>query len=130
MATTTVARIPVRPEQARQLIVGLRIAIGSAFWLAPRRTCQVLGVDADDNPALPFLVRLFGSRDVAMGAALADAKGAARARQLRWGMVVDATDGLAALAGAARGYLRPRGAALMVAGVLAAVALGTIAQDD
>jgi hypothetical protein len=48
-------------------LAGLRMAIGTAAWVSPRMAGKAFGLDADENPQSPYLARLFGARDVALG---------------------------------------------------------------
>ena len=62
-------------------IIGLslgRIVVGLLFFLRPDLAARMLGQDLDENPELALGARLFGSRDVALGAATLLAKGTAR----------------------------------------------------
>ena len=52
---------------ALKALIGLRIAIGTASWLTPRVAGKLFGLDAKANPQSPYLARLFGARDIALG---------------------------------------------------------------
>ena len=43
------------------------MAVGASAWATPRLAGKAFGLDADDNPQSPYLARLFGIRDIALG---------------------------------------------------------------
>ena len=45
-----------------------RIAVGAGAWLAPNLSGRLFGLDPEGNPQASYLGRLFGARDVALGA--------------------------------------------------------------
>lgn len=115
---------------ARRTLAQLRLAVGIAALVAPRLAGRVLGIDVADR-STPYLLRLFGAREVYMASpflmpapALDEAELASRA------VPVDAADTLAALAAGARGHLPWRAA---LPGALAGATgawLGSIAAKD
>ena len=117
------------PTQARQTLTGLRLAIGSAVWLAPRQTARLFGLDPHENPATPYVARLFGARNVALGAVLLDGDDAEVDRWIGYGIALDAADVLASLGGGIRGYLPKRAAVMTGLTAAAAVALGLVARE-
>jgi hypothetical protein len=121
----------VRPELAFRTLVSLRFVIGASAWLTPRLAGKGFGLDTDGNPQAPYLGRLFGARDVALGAGALQSSGAARTQWLQIGLAVDTADAIAAVAGGRAGYLSPVTAGLLFAPAAAAVALGAMAlQGD
>ena len=113
------------PHSARTTLAGLRAAVGVLALAAPRFTGRRLGIDVDTNPAAPYLLRLFGARELYLASpflfadpGLDEAELAARA------VPVDAADALAALAAGLRGSVPWRTAlpAALIAG--AAVWMG------
>jgi hypothetical protein len=58
----------VNAESAVKALAGLRIVIGVAAWLAPRQSGRGFGLDPGANEQAPYRARLFGARDVALGA--------------------------------------------------------------
>ena len=83
---------------------GGRVAIGLVLLLFPRRAMQgVWGADAASSPAVKFLTRLVGARDVILGAgalaALQEAGPAGSTAHVRpwmtYGAAADATDAVA-----------------------------------
>jgi uncharacterized protein YjeT (DUF2065 family) len=107
-------------------IIGLslgRIVVGLLFFLRPDLAARILGQDLQRNPELTLGARLFGSRDVALGAATLLAKGTARRNLVVAGIAVDAAD-----AGAAAMGFRDQSVKKAPAVVLTGVALIAVAQ--
>ena len=83
-------------------IIGLslgRIVVGLLFFIRPDLAARIMGQDLERNPELALGARLFGSRDVALGAATLLAKGTARRNLVVAGIAVDAADAGAAAIG-------------------------------
>ena len=114
-------------ESAVKALAALRVVVGAAAWLAPRQSGKGFGVEPDANPQAPYLGRLFGARDVALGIGTLQATGEARRQWLQVGIVVDAADAVAALAAGRAGYVSPVMAGLVFAPAVAAAALGAVA---
>lgn len=117
-------------EATIKALSGLRLVIGASAWLLPRAAGKGFGLDASANPQSPYLARLFGARDVAMGVGTLHSSGEARQQWLKIGVGVDAADAIAAIAAHRAGYLNPVSAALVFAPAAAAVALGLSALRD
>ncbi|MBA3370348.1 MAG: hypothetical protein H0T96_02690 [Thermoleophilaceae bacterium] len=115
------------PADPSQALVGLRLAIGLGSWLTPRVTGRLFGLDAKANPQLPYVARLFGARDVALGAGIMLGHGEARSLWLQVGLACDVADALAGLAAGTRGDLGPFSAVLVTGTALGAAALGRAA---
>ncbi len=118
------------PLTARKTIAGIRAGLGIAALLAPRVTGKVFGIDADANPAAPYLARLFGARELFMAAPfLMPAPGLDEQELAQRAVPVDAADAVAALAAGLKGYLPWRAA--LPAGAIAGFAawLGTQAAQ-
>jgi hypothetical protein len=105
-------------------LVATRSAIGTASWLAPRVTGKLFGLDVAGNPQAPYLARLFGVRDVALGYGLATSDGAQRDAWLRIGIACDLADAAAGLAAGRRGELPSFATALVTGTALFAAGLG------
>jgi hypothetical protein len=120
--TTTIRRL----QQA--LGVG-RIVAGGGPWLAPELAWRQSGLSEHTaaDPEAQLLGRLFGSRDVVLGAALLAARTPESTRQiLRAGLVVDALALAAALR--ARPRMSPTGFASTAGGAAAAIAVAVISE--
>jgi hypothetical protein len=72
-----------------------RIAIGATALASPSLAARLFRLDLDRNPQLPYLSRMFGSREIALGAITLLAKGTARRRLIALGMAVDGADAFA-----------------------------------
>jgi hypothetical protein len=118
------------PEQARQAIIGFRLTTGTLGALAPRPLGRMFGIRPEDNPAGPFIGRLFAFRNLALGAVLTDGDEEEVRRWLQWGVAIDVADAAAALAGGLRGYLSKRATGSLVAVAATVAALGVIASRD
>lgn len=99
---------------APRTLGGIRLFNGAVALLAPGYTSRRLGVDPDANPAPVYPLRMFGVRTVVLGAELLlpQEKGE-RVRAMRTGIVIHASDTLAAAMGGLRGQLPPATAALL-----------------
>lgn len=118
-------------EQAGRLLGWLRVAAGVGAWATPGTTARVLSMPAPRQSPARFLLRLFGARDVALGAGLLGARNSGeRDRWLVLGMAVDAADAGAALIAAGRGQLRGRSGVLGAAAAVAAIALANHARGE
>ena len=107
-----------------------RIAVGTIALLAPRRAAQMFLLDPRANPQVPYVTRLFGSREVALGAITLASSGAARERLIQVGIAVDGADVVTGVAAASTGAV-PRKAGIMMALVAAgAVANGVLGLTD
>ena len=106
-----------------------RIVAGGAPWLAPELAWRQSGLSerTATDPEAQLLGRLFGSRDVVLGAALLAAQTPESTRQiLRAGLVVDALDLAAALM--ARKDMSVKGFASMAGGAAAAIAVALLSE--
>jgi hypothetical protein len=114
-------------EQAVQRLVGLRLAIGTGAWLAPRFSGRLFGLDPDSNPQAPYLGRLFGVRDAALAVGAWRSRGSERVQWLRIGIACDLADAAAGVLAGRRGELSNRAAVLVTATAFGAAALGVTA---
>lgn len=104
-------------------LIALRASIGAGTWFAPRLAGRLFGLDADANPQLPYVGRLFGVRDVALAAGLALSSAQARRLWLQLGMACDAADAAAGILAGRNGELSKVSSVLVTAPALLAVAL-------
>jgi hypothetical protein len=111
-------------------LAGLRMAIGTAAWVSPRMAGKAFGLDADENPQSPYLARLFGARDVALGWGALRSEGETRRQWLLAGLACDLADVAAGIVGGRSGYL-PKLTTVLVSGTaLWAAALGGAALRE
>jgi hypothetical protein len=114
-------------------IAFMRIAIGAASWLMPNVAGKLFGLDTANNPQAPYLARLFGVRDLALGVGALQSTGQTQKQILQLGMACDVADTFAGIAGGRSGYL-PRAATVMVTGAaiaaaaMSAAAIGEVEQ--
>ena len=82
-------------------VIGLslgRVAVGTVALANPDLAAKLFQLDPATNPQLPYLTRLFGSREIALGLITLLARGKAQRNIVVAGILVDAAD-------AATGYL-------------------------
>lgn len=75
-----------------------RIVIGLLAFANPPLAGKLFGLDVANNPQLPYLSRMFGTREIAIGTLTLVSRGSARRNLVLIGIAVDAGD-------AASGYL-------------------------
>jgi hypothetical protein len=114
-------------DQTIRSLAGIRVAIGTSAWATPRLAGKAFGLDADGNPQSPYLARLFGVRDIALGIGTLTTTGESQRRWLALGMLCDAADAAAGVLAGRAGYL-PKVPTVLVTGVaLVAAGLGAAA---
>lgn len=117
----------------RRLLGLMRMFVGVFSWIAPRSSARSFGLgDVADDARAALVARLFGGRDLVLGAAVAFARDdASLATALRLGVVVDTVDVAATAIARRRGA--SRWAAAIVGGgaaVLAAMGAVVLRQLD
>jgi hypothetical protein len=111
-------------------LAALRLAIGAGAWAAPDTTGKMFGLDPAGNPQGNYLARLFGVRDIALGAGALVSNGESKALWLRLGVACDAADAAAAVLARRRGVI-PAWATVLLAGTaVSAAALGVLALRE
>lgn len=98
-----------------------RIALGVLSLLSPGLAAKLFLLDGPANPQLPFMTRLFGAREVALGAATLAARGSAQRNLVVAGIAVDAADAATGVVGVRRGEVGK-----VAGGGLTAIALGAV----
>jgi len=76
-------------------VIGLslgRIAVGAVSFARPSVAAGMFGLDIANNPQGPYLARLFGSREIALGTATLLARGTTRRNLVLAGIGVDMAD--------------------------------------
>jgi hypothetical protein len=111
-------------------LAGLRIAIGAASWATPRMAGRLFGLDVQANRQAPYLARLFGARDIALGWGALSSEGEAQRQWLLAGVACDVADAAAGIAGGCGGYLPKLTTVLVTGTALSAAALGAAALKD
>jgi hypothetical protein len=99
-----------------------RIAVGAGAWLTPNLAGRLFGLDPEGNPQLPYVGRLFGARDVALGAGTLRSPRKQRDLWLTASLACDVADAAAGVLAGARGQL-PLSAAALVSTTAGAFAL-------
>jgi hypothetical protein len=72
-----------------------RIAIGATALASPDLAGKLFRLDVAANPQLPYMSRMFGSREIALGAVTLLSRGAARRKLVALGIAVDGADAFA-----------------------------------
>jgi hypothetical protein len=94
------------------LAVG-RIAVGTISLLSPGLAARLFLLNPKTNPQLPYVTRLFGSREIALGGLTLAASGAARRQLVQVGLAVDSADAVTGLIGTVNGSV-PKPAGLLM----------------
>lgn len=124
------AWVPITPFQAKVTLMSIRSAIGVLGWLFPNLSGRLFGIDPRENPAAPYLGRLFAARELALVAPLLIEDDDVQRRTLQVGMAVDAADAAASVAAGVSGALPKRAALMTGVTAVAALLLGWIATSD
>lgn len=117
-------------DDYNRLLNGSRVAVGVAALAAPGMAFRGAGLDPRTNPQIPFMTRMFGVRDLVIGAGALTTDGAERRRWLQAALVADVVDAVAAIAGHRAGYLPTSGAVMLTLTATTGAALGIAALSD
>lgn len=98
-----------------------RIVVGVAALASPEQAAKISGLDPAANPHLDYFTRMFGAREVALGAITLVSRGPLRRNLTLVGMAVDGSDAVTGVLGLTEGKL-PKPAS----GILVGVALGAV----
>ncbi|MFI0452967.1 hypothetical protein [Actinomadura sp. 6N118] len=93
-----------------ELAAGGRVAWGALALAAPGLNLKLAGMSGRDAPELRYLIRVFGSRAIALGLGYLASDPAARQRWRKLCLMVDACDTAAGIAHLVRGDV-PRASA-------------------
>ncbi|MCW2848056.1 MAG: hypothetical protein JWR90_2030 [Marmoricola sp.] len=107
-----------------------RIAVGTVSLVSPKLAARLFLLDGAANPALPYLSRMFGSREIALGGLTLVATGDARRRLVQVGVAVDAADALTGLTAAASGAVSKKAGIALAVVAAAAIANGVVGLQD
>lgn len=116
-------------EEAVVLLAAARIAAGVGSYLLPGVAARFFGAPPARNPAVPFVVRTFGARDLIMGIGLAGSEGRERDHWLTLGVLVDTMDAAAALLAVRRRQIPAATGVAAAVTAAGAVALGLRARQ-
>jgi hypothetical protein len=111
-------------------VIGLslgRIAVGAAALANPDASAKLFRLDPTTNPQVPYLMRLFGSREVALGLVTLLARGKAQRGVIGVGVLVDAADAATGYLAMQDGSVNRKTAMALVVPALGATASGVLA---
>lgn len=101
-----------------------RVAIGAFSLARPGTAATAFGLDPVANPQAPYLMRLFGSRELALGTVTLLARGRGRAGVVLLGVAVDAADVATGYLGPQEGQVPARTGAMLVGPAALAIVMG------
>lgn len=101
-----------------------RVALGVASTVSPDTAARLFRVDPAENRQLSYLMRLFGGREILMGALTLAARGNARRNLVLGGVAVDAVDAVAAVLAAREGAISKWSGVMLAVPAAGAVAAG------
>src|ERR1700742_3885689 len=107
-----------------------RITIGALSFLSPRLTARLFLLDPDQNPQLSYMGRMFGSREIALGAITLASSGEARRRLVQLGVAVDGADAYTGVVTAASGAVPKKAGVLLALVAAGAVATGVMELQE
>ena len=107
-----------------------RIVIGALSLLSPSLTSKLFMLDPKANPQLAYMGRMFGSREIALGAVTLASSGEARRRLVQAGIAVDGADAYTGIVTAVSGAVPKKTGLLMSLVALGAVATGVMELQD
>ena len=114
-------------------VIGLslgRIAVGAAAVANPELAARTFRLDPVSNPQVPYVTRLFGSREIALGAITLASSGSARERLVQVGIAVDGADMVTGVAAASTGAVSKKAGIMMAVVAGGAVASGVLSLTD
>jgi len=103
-----------------------RIVIGAVSLASPSLAAKLFRLDLSRNPQLPYITRMFGSREIALGAVTLLAKGSARRKLVALGMAVDGADAFAGYDAMRTGAVSQSTGVFLAAPALGAVVAGAV----
>jgi hypothetical protein len=107
-----------------------RVVIGALSLLSPSLTARLFLLDPRSNPQLAYMGRMFGSREVALGAITLASSGETRRRLVQLGVAVDGADAYTGIASAVTGSVPKRAGFLLTVVAAAAVATGILELQE
>jgi hypothetical protein len=101
-----------------------RIAVGAISFARPGLAATMFGLDVENNPQGPYLARLFGSREIAIGTATLLARGTTRRNLVLAGIGVDLADAATGVMGIQDKSVSARTGAMLIGPAVGAVLAG------
>lgn len=106
-----------------------RVVLGVVALLSPTSAARLLGLDPVAHPQMKYMSRMFGAREVALGALTLASSGQQQRDLVLTGIAVDATDTISGAAAALDGSVgKTRGVVLTLA-ALGALATGVVGRE-
>lgn len=103
-----------------------RISLGVLSVARPDLAAKAFRLDAPGNPQLPYMTRMFGSREVALGLVTLLSKGRSRRALITLGIAVDGSDAYAGYEAGRTRSVSQSTSGLLTAPAVLAVAAGLI----
>ena len=103
-----------------------RIAVGATALANPQAAARILQLDPVTNPQVPYVVRLFGSREIAIGVVTLLARGKAQRGVIGLGILVDGADAATAYLAMQDGSVSRKTAMTLIGPAIGAVGSGVI----
>jgi hypothetical protein len=107
-----------------------RIAVGAVSLVSPSLAAKLFLLNPAANPSLPYLTRMFGSREIALGALTLTSTGAARKRLIQVGIAIDGADAFTGVVSAASGAVSKKAGIILAVVAAGAVASGVQGLQD
>ena len=111
-------------------LIGLslgRIAVGTLAVANPAMAAKTFQLDATSNPQVPYVLRLFGAREIALGLVTLFAGGKTRRGVIAVGVGVDGVDAATAYFAMRDGTVTKKTAYTLLAPAVGAVGSGLLA---
>jgi len=103
-----------------------RIVIGAGALVAPDLAGKLFRLNTQANPQLPYMTRMFASREIALGAITLVSSGRSRTALTALGIAVDGADAYAGYDAGAAGIVSPATSKFLVAPAAGAVVAGLV----
>jgi len=110
-------------------VIGLylgRIAVGTAALVNPQAAAKMFQLDPVTNPQVPYVVRLFGSREIALGVVTLLARGKAQRGLIGLGILVDGADAATGYFAMQDGSVSRKTAMTLIGPAVGAMASGAV----
>jgi hypothetical protein len=103
-----------------------RIAIGATTLASPELAGKLFRLDTRANPQLPYMARMFASREIVLGAVTLVARGRSRRALAAVGIAVDASDAYAGYDAGRSGAVSQQTGMFLTAPAVGAVLAGVV----